>query len=291
MYFASRSQDITERKQVEVKAAGREQQLRQAQKMEAVGQLTVGVAHDFNNMLGVINGSLELVAEEIAQETVPRQELVESAIGAGQRGAELVRRLLAFAGQTPLKPEMTRMDKTILDTTSLLQHSLRGVIDVEVRLHSEAAVTLVDRNQLGNALVNLALNARDAMVDGGKLLIETSLRPAVLANEDNAAKWPTGKEVCIEVSDNGFGMAEDVREHAMEPFFTTKEDRNGSGLGLSMVCGFVQQSGGHITIDSEIGRGTKITIGLPRILSTEFTRDAPSSGPQLEFTYFVSDAE
>jgi signal transduction histidine kinase len=274
-----------------VEAAGREQQLRQAQKMEAVGQLTVGLAHDFNNLLAIINGSLELVAEEIAQGTVPRLELVESAIGAGERGAELVRRLLAFARQTPLEPEMTRMDKTILDTTSLLQRSLGEAINVEVRLHSEAAVTLVDRNQLGNALVNLALNARDAMVNGGKLLIETSLRPAVLANADNAAKWPTGKEVCIEVSDNGFGMAEEVREHAMEPFFTTKEDGNGSGLGLSMVYWFVQQSGGHITIDSEIGRGTKIIIGLPRILSAELATGVSSSEPQLEFGYFVSDRE
>ena len=274
-----------------MEAAGREQQLRQAQKMEAVGQLTVGLAHDFNNLLAIINGSLELVAEEIAQGTVPRLELVESAIGAGERGAELVRRLLAFARQTPLEPEMTRMDKTILDTTSLLQRSLGEAINVEVRLHSEAAVTLVDRNQLGNALVNLALNARDAMVNGGKLLIETSLRPAVLANADNAAEWPTGKEVCIEVSDNGFGMAEEVREHAMEPFFTTKEDGNGSGLGLSMVYWFVQQSGGHITIDSEIGRGTKIIIGLPRILSAELATGVSSSEPQLEFGYFVSDRE
>jgi CheY-like chemotaxis protein len=172
---------------------------------------------------------------------------------------------LAFARQSPLKAEPTTIDQLVLDTLRLLQRTLGQGIDMVTRLDAMAAVVSVDRNQLANALLNLALNARDAMPDGGQLTIATICQPAQWAAKEGAARWPTGEEVCITISDTGVGMTEEVRNRVFEPFFTTKPDGLGSGLGLSMVHGFVEQSGGHIEIDSAVGRGTTVTIHLPRI--------------------------
>jgi CheY-like chemotaxis protein/two-component sensor histidine kinase len=176
-----------------------------------------------------------------------------------------VRRLLAFSRQSPLRAEATTIDQLVLDTLRLLQRTLGQGIDMVTQLDAKAAVISVDRNQMANALLNLALNARDAMPDGGQLTIETKCQPVNTA--EGSPRSPTGEEVCITISDTGVGMTDDVRSRAFEPFFTTKLDGLGSGLGLSMVQGFVEQSGGKIDIQSAPGNGTIITIRLPRVAS------------------------
>jgi PAS domain S-box-containing protein len=239
--------------------------LAQMQKMEVVGQLTAGIAHDFNNLLAVIGGSLEFVDGAAARGLTAEPELIDAALRATRRGRELVKRLLAFARQSPLRAEATTIDQLVLDTLRLLQRTLGQGIDMVTRLDAKAAVISVDRNQLANVLLNLALNARDAMPDGGQLTIATRCQPAVTGADETSPRGPTGEDVCISISDTGAGMSEEIRQRAFEPFFTTKADGLGSGLGLSMVQGFVEQSGGHIDIDSEQGRGTTVTIRLPRI--------------------------
>lgn len=238
--------------------------LGQMQKMEAVGQLTAGIAHDFNNLLAVIGGSLEFVDSAAARGLTAEPELIDAALRATRRGRELVRRLLAFSRQSPLRAEATTIDQLVLDTLRLLQRTLGQGIDMVTRLDAKAAVISVDRNQMANALLNLALNARDAMPEGGQLTIATRCRPVSQAAA-SSARWPMGEEVCIVVSDTGVGMTDDVRSRAFEPFFTTKPDGLGSGLGLSMVQGFVEQSGGTIDIQSSPSNGTTITILLPRV--------------------------
>lgn len=237
--------------------------LAQMQKMEVVGQLTAGIAHDFNNLLAVIGGSLEFVDVAAAQGLTADPELVDAAMRATRRGRELVRRLLAFARQSPLRAEATAIDQLVLDTLRLLRRTLGQGIEMVTHLDAKAAVISVDRNQMANALLNLALNARDAMPEGGKLTIATRVQKA---DAGDGTKGPsTGEEVVITISDTGVGMTEEVRSRAFEPFFTTKPDGLGSGLGLSMVQGFVEQSGGHIEIKSEAGGGTTFVIKLPRI--------------------------
>jgi PAS domain S-box-containing protein len=239
--------------------------LAQMQKMEAVGQLTAGIAHDFNNLLAVIRGSLEFVERAAADGLTAEPELIDAAVRAARRGTELVRRLLAFSRQSPLRAEPTIIDQLVLDTLRLLQRTLGANVDIVMRLKATGATVLVDRNQLANALVNLALNARDAMPDGGQLTIATTCQRAPSAAAEGSDRWPTGEEVCIVISDTGTGMTEEICHRAFEPFFTTKTDGLGTGLGLSMVHGFVEQSGGHIDIDSAVGRGTTVTIRLPRV--------------------------
>jgi len=258
--FFSFVEDITESKLVE-------EQLHQSQKMEAVGQLTAGVAHDFNNMLAVISGNAELLEDELGKDNL-RLATVHRAT---ERAAELIQRLLAFSRRQVLKPEIINANRLIVEVTGLLRHTLEEDIDIQ----AVAAVGLwnceVDPAQLENALVNLALNARDAMPDGGKLTIETV--NARLDDDYAAAQADVnpGQYVMLAVTDTGTGMPPEVREHVFEPFFTTKAVGDGSGLGLSMVYGFVRQSGGHVTIDSEEGEGTTIKLYLPR--STETVAD------------------
>lgn len=241
--------------------------LGQMQKMEAVGQLTAGVAHDFNNLLSVIAGSLEFVDRAAARGLTADPDLVDAAMRATRRGRELVRRLLAFSRQAPLRAEPTPIDQMVLDTLRLLQRTLGTNIDLVTRLNAKDAVISVDRNQLANALLNLAINARDSMPEGGQITIATECRPCEPALA-KSSRWPTGEEVCITVSDTGFGMTEEVLARAAEPFFTTKADGLGSGLGLSMVQGFTEQSGGQLKIESAPQRGTSVTIRLPRVAST-----------------------
>jgi len=240
----------------------------QMQKMDAVGHLTAGIAHDFNNLLAVIQGSLSFVDAAAARGLTAETELIDAALRATRRGRDLIQRLLAFSRQAPLRAEPTIVDQLVLDTLRLLQRTLGEGIEIVPRLDAAAAIISVDRNQLANSLLNLALNARDAMLEGGQLTIATTCKPAQWAATEGPARWPTGEEVCITVSDTGVGMTEDVRQRVLEPFFTTKADGLGTGLGLSMVHGFVEQSGGHIDIDSAEGSGTTITIHLPKINPT-----------------------
>jgi PAS domain S-box-containing protein len=255
------AEDITARKEAEARAQRMEEQLRQAQKMEAVGQLTCGIAHDFNNLLAVIIGGLELISEEAARGLPAEQELIEAAIRSGRRGQELVHRLLAFSRQMPLRPEPTSVDQLVLDTLRLLQRTLGAAIEIDVSLNVGPAMVLVDRGRFASALVNLALNARDAMPEGGRLRIETARRPAAPAGDTDAGQRSVAEHISIVVSDTGRGMTEEIRRRAFDPFFTTKPE--GTGLGLGMVHGFVEQSGGHIEIASAAGGGTEVTIRLP----------------------------
>jgi len=255
---AELAQEMRRREEAQVKLA-------QVQKMEAVGQLTAGIAHDFNNLLAVISGGLEFV-EDSARRGLPAEpELIDAAQRATWRGRELVQRLLTFSRQAPLKAETTIVDQLVLDTLRLLQRTLGEGVDIVTRLDTGGATANLDRNQLTNALLNLAVNARDAMPNGGTLNIETKCQPARSVSTDGATRWPTGEEICITVRDTGVGMTEEVRRHAFEPFFTTKPDGLGTGLGLSMVHGFVEQSGGHVEIESVVGNGATITIHLPKI--------------------------
>jgi PAS domain S-box-containing protein len=225
-----------------------QEKLAQVLRLEAVGQLTAGIAHDFNNLLGVTAGSLEIIREAAAKGFPADPELIDAAARASQRGADLVRRLLTFSRQAPLQAEATSVDQIMLDTLQLLHRTLGENIEIKTQLQATGSLVNVDRNQLANALVNLALNARDAMPNGGRLTITTACKPSPWAAAEGAARWPTGEAVCISVSDNGTGMTEEVRKRAFEPFFSTKPNDLGAGLGLSMVHGFVEQSGGHIEI-------------------------------------------
>jgi nitrogen-specific signal transduction histidine kinase len=238
-------------------------QLRQAQKMEAVGQLTGGIAHDLNNMLTVITGNIEILAEGVAAS--PQLAALAKAIDeAAARGADLTHRLLAFARKQPLQPREVDVNSLIIEATNLLRPTLGAHIEIETMLASDTSRALIDPSQLTNTILNLALNARDAMAEGGKLTIETRniFLDESYSNMNNEAI--AGDYVMIAVSDSGRGIPPDTLERVFEPFFTTKETGKGSGLGLSMVYGFVKQSGGHIMIYSKEGRGTTVRIYLPR---------------------------
>ena len=240
-----------------------EAQVRQAQKMEAVGQLTGGIAHDFNNILTVITGTIEVLADAVAGK--PEAAAIAKMIDeAAERGAELTRRLLAFARKQPLQPHKINVNSLIVDTAKLLRPTLGGHIEIETMLEDGVWPSLVDPNQLSTTLLNLALNARDAMPGGGKLTFETG---NVFLDENYAkahSDVQPGPYVMVAVSDTGTGIPAAIRERVFEPFFTTKGIGKGTGLGLSMVYGFVKQSGGHIMIYSEEGHGTTVKIYLPR---------------------------
>jgi PAS domain S-box-containing protein len=249
-------EDATGRNQLEA-------QLRQAQKMEAVGQMTGGVAHDFNNLLAVILGNLELLKEGAASPT-EQGLLLQEAIDASLRGAKLTQHLLAFSRQQPLEPRAVRIQQLVADLAGLLKRTLGEQISVVVSLPDDLWHARIDPNQLENALLNLAINARDAMTGGGRLMIDAENVVLDPQPGDDLAEIIPGPYVMLVVSDTGTGMSADVRERALEPFFTTKPVGAGSGLGLSMVYGFVKQSGGHIKVYSEPGHGTSIRLYLPR---------------------------
>ena len=250
------ARDITQRKQAEA-------QLRQAQKMQAIGQLTGGIAHDFNNLLSIIMGNLELLHEQLTAQ--PRlHQLAQQALKAVDRGANLTRRLLAFSRRQPLLAQPTDLNRLVLGMLDLMRRTLGATIRIDTVLANDLEQTLVDPGQYENALLNLVINARDAMPHGGKLVLETA---NVRLDEDRAAPQKDvrpGPYVMLSVSDTGVGMTPEVLERVYEPFFTTKEAGKGSGLGLSMVYGLVKQSGGHITIYSEPGQGTTVRLYLPR---------------------------
>ena len=251
-----------------VRRAQAETRLHQSQKMEAVGQLTGGIAHDFNNILQVILGSLEIVTITLKRGGLDdpgseRRALIERVTATAQRAAlsakQLVQRLLAFSRQQPLTPIVLDVNALVGDMTEMIGRALGETIDLETALAADLREVYADRNQLESALLNLVVNARDAMPNGGRLRIET-------ANEDVGQNCPEdlapGSYVTLCVSDTGCGIASQHLDRVFEPFFTTKDAGKGSGLGLSMVYGFVKQSGGHVRIRSEIGVGTRLTIYL-----------------------------
>jgi signal transduction histidine kinase/CheY-like chemotaxis protein len=240
-------------------------QLHQAQKMEAVGQLTGGIAHDLNNILTVITGTIEILTEGVADrpELVAIANLIDEA---ATRGADLTQRLLAFARKQPLQPREVDVNALVMETAKLLQPTLGAHVEVQMVLAGDTSRAMIDPSQLTNAILNLALNARDAMPDGGTLAIETS--NVVL--DDTYARMngdvAAGSYVMVAVTDSGHGIPADILNHVFEPFFTTKDVDKGSGLGLSMVYGFVKQSNGHIKIYSEEGHGTTVRIYLPQAM-------------------------
>ncbi len=238
-------------------------QLRQAQKMEAVGQLTGGVAHDLNNILTVITGTIEILAEAVADR--PELTAIAKMIDeAAARGGDLTQRLLAFARKQPLQPREVDVNSLVIEATNLLRPTLGEHVEVHMKLAGDTSRALIDPSQLTNAILNLALNARDAMPDGGKLIIETS---NVVLDDSYAGMngdVTAGNYVMIAVTDSGHGIPPGILNNVFEPFFTTKDVGKGSGLGLSMVYGFVKQSNGHIKIYSEEGHGTTVRIYLPR---------------------------
>jgi PAS domain S-box-containing protein len=263
------AQDVTETNLLE-------RRLAQSQKMEAVGQLTGGIAHDFNNILTVITGTIEMLEEAVADR--PQLAAVARLIDeAASRGADLTGRLLAFARRQTLKPEQTDINVLATEAARLLRPTLGEHIEVEAMLEEGAWPALVDRSLLVTALLNLAINARDAMPNGGKLTLETG---NVILDVAYAAANPdahAGPYVMIAVSDTGFGIPAAIRDKVFEPFFTTKEVGKGTGLGLSMVYGFVKQSGGHIKIYSEEGHGTSIKLYLPRASDEVQLLESPPS--------------
>ncbi len=240
-----------------------EQQLRQAHKMDAIGQLTGGVAHDFNNLLTAIIGNLELLEERMSGDAEAQKRLA-GALHAALRGAELTKRLLAFSRKEALSPKLTNLNQLIPTTVKLLERTLGEDIEIETVLAGGLWQTMIDPGLLENALLNLAVNARDAMPDGGKLTIETANTRLDEAYAEANDEVTPGQFVLVARSDTGCGMSAETLEHVFEPFFTTKEVGKGTGLGLSMVFGFVKQSGGHIKIYSEEGHGTTVKLYFPR---------------------------
>ncbi len=244
-----------------------EDRIRQAEKMEAVGQLTGGIAHDFNNILTVITGTIEILADAVKGE--PQLAAITRMIDeAASRGADLTQHLLAFARKQPLEPRETDVNTLIIDTAKLLQRTLGEHVEIESVFEDEVCPALVDPNQLATAILNLALNARDAMPDGGKLILETG---SIVLDENYARMHSDirpGRYAMIAVSDTGTGIPADMLDKVFNPFFTSKGPGKGTGLGLSMVYGFVKQSAGHIMIYSELGHGTTIKMYLPPGIGT-----------------------
>lgn len=255
IFYTGIVHDLTARKSAE-------QALQQALKMEAIGQLTGGVAHDFNNLLTVIMGNLELLELRLTDEA--QRELVSEAQEAADMGARLTNRLLAFARRSQLEPRPADLNAMVLNLTDMLQRTLGGAVSLNSALSTELWPILVDPAQLENAIINLAINSRDAMPGGGKLLLETG---NVTFDEHDVGMETVplpGDYVRLSITDTGEGMSEEIRKRAFEPFFTTKETGKGTGLGLSMVYGFTKQSGGYAAVYSEPGKGTTINLYLPR---------------------------
>ncbi len=286
--------DITAEKDQTIALAAAEDALRQAHKMEAVGQLTGGVAHDFNNMLAVIMGSLDLLTRRVGIEDPRSKRYLDAAMDGAKRAAALTQRLLAFSRQQPLRPEAINVNRLVSGMSDLLRHSIGAGIRLETVLAGGLWSVNADPNQLENVILNLGVNARDAMPKGGRLTIET--QNAHLDARYVAAQpgLPEGQYVLIAVTDTGEGMTPEVIAKAFDPFFTTKETGKGTGLGLSQVYGFVKQSGGHVKIYSEPGEGTTVKIYLPRVNAAAKTDDesadyGPPTGEAQEVVLVVDD--
>jgi PAS domain S-box-containing protein len=258
------ARDVTAEKAAAERLKATEEALLQSQKMEAVGQLTGGIAHDFNNLLTGIVGSLDLLQTRLNQgRTDNVARYINAAMTSANRAAALTHRLLAFARRQPLIPKGVDANQLVVSLEDLLRRTIGETIDLEIAARDDLWGTLCDPNQLESALLNLAINARDAMPDGGKLIIATANARIDNLTADTPALLP-GDYICIEVTDTGVGMSAEVAARAFDPFFTTKPIGQGTGLGLSMIYGFARQSNGHAAIDSKLGRGTSIKLYLPR---------------------------
>jgi PAS domain S-box-containing protein len=263
--FFSLMHDLSEIKRLEAR-------LVQAQKMEAVGQLTGGIAHDFNNLLGVVIGNLQLLERSMSDQPL-QQRKVSTAMRAAMRGADLTRRLLAFARRQILEPEVVDLNRHLKGLDELLHRTLGESIEVRIERADELWLTRVDPGQIESAILNLAINARDAMPDGGTLTIATHNRVLDAVFCADHTDLEPGHYVCVSVSDTGAGIDTDTLKSVFEPFFTTKDHGKGTGLGLSMVLGFAKQSGGTATIESQVGKGTTVSILLPRCTEAMTRRD------------------
>jgi PAS domain S-box-containing protein len=254
-----------------------EERLRQAQKMDAIGKLTGGVAHDFNNVLTVITGTIEIIQEGLSDK--PQLAAIAQLIDdAAARGAEITSQLLTFARRQPLEPREIDVNALVAETAKLLKPTLGEHVEIVTRLADGAWPAMADPSQLSSAIVNLAVNARDAMPDGGRLTLETANRQFDAAGSGEGDAGP-GAYVMVAVSDTGHGIPADIRERVFEPFFTTKGVGRGTGLGLSMVYGFAKQTGGSVAIESEEGRGTVVRLFLPRSAGEAPARAAPVQAP------------
>ena len=261
--FVTLYTDISERRNAE-------HQLRQAQKMEAIGHLVGGMAHDFNNLLTVVIGNLELAQQFFeSSDFLQAQRKAEAAQHGAQRAATLTQRLLAFARQQNLEPQPLDANKIVAEMSEMIRHSIGSKVELETILAGGLWEAMADPNQLENALLNLAINARDAMPMGGKVTIETANAHLDAAYAAEHEEVQPGQYVLVAVSDGGIGMPPEEVSRAFQPFFTTKEIGKGSGLGLSQVFGFVKQSNGHVKIYSEVGAGTTVKIYLPRTVVNE----------------------
>lgn len=289
--------DITSEKEAAQALRQAEEALRQSQKMEAVGQLTGGIAHDFNNLLTGVIGSLDLIQTRVAQGRAGEiGRYIDAAMSSANRAASLTHRLLAFSRRQPLDPKPVDANSLVASMDELFRRTTREMIRVELQASQDLWLTLCDPNQLESTLLNLVINARDAMPDGGAIVIETAnveLDHAYAATQQDVKP---GQYVALSVSDTGSGMSDDVLARVFEPFFTTKPIGQGTGLGLSMVYGFVRQSGGHVRIHSETGRGTTVRIFLPRYLGDAEPQDlsamnGPAARPQAHETVLVVEDE
>lgn len=281
--FTGFIRDITTRMKIE-------EQLRQSQKMEAIGQLTGGLAHDFNNLLTVISGNLEML--ELRLQDSDQRELLGEAQEATELGARLAGRLLAFGRRQPLDPKPIDLSALVASMSDLLRHSLGEMNRLEARLTPNLPATRADPGQVENALLNLTINARDAMPGGGQFIVETA--PVCIGHADAPAfaDVPPGDYVVLSVTDSGMGMLPEIRQRVFEPFFTTKSAGQGTGLGLSMVYGFVKQSGGHVTLYSEVGAGTTVRIYLPAVgedATVEEIQKGPAAAARGEIILVVED--
>nr|WP_298722919.1 PAS domain-containing sensor histidine kinase [uncultured Steroidobacter sp.] len=271
--FAKITRDMTERRLMQ-------EQLHQSQKMEAIGQLTGGVAHDFNNLLTVILGNLDTLSQELPPDQIRLRRRVDHALRAAERAAGLTQQLLAFARRQPLRPKPVEINRLLARWTELIRRMLPENIHLR-RIDDDVEVTAeVDANQLENALLNLIVNARDAMPNGGTLTIETATTKLTPGDTRLLPDLKPGNYVLIHVSDTGAGMTQEVLDRAFDPFFTTKPLGQGTGLGLSQVFGFVKQSGGHVKIYSRAGHGTTVKIFLPQVGALEAEADQPHLASQ-----------
>jgi PAS domain S-box-containing protein len=278
--FAKITRDVTERREATLALQRAQEQLAQAQKMEGIGQLTGGVAHDFNNLLTVIIGNLESLQRALQVPSLDGDRLarsVENAMRGAQRAASLTQRLLAFSRRQPLDPKPVDAGRLVVGMSELLRRTLGEQVAIETVLAGGLWRVLADPNQLEIGILNLAVNARDAMPNGGKLTIETANAHLDEAYAAAQTEVVPGQYVVISISDTGSGMTREVQSHAFEPFYTTKDIGQGTGLGLSQVYGFVKQSGGHVKIYSEIGSGTTVKLYLPRLLSEEGNISVPEA--------------
>ncbi len=255
-----------------------EDQLRQSQKMEAIGQLAGGVAHDFNNMLAVILGALDIARRRLGASVGEAGRFLDAAHEGATRAATLIERLLAFSRRQPLDPRVIDLNKLVSGMSELLRRTLGETLQLETVLAGGLWRTSIDATQLENALLNLAINARDAMPNGGNLTIETANAHLDDEYAANHVEVVPGQYVMMAVSDTGGGMSRETVARAFDPFFTTKSVGKGTGLGLSQVHGFVKQSGGHIKIYSEVGQGTTVKLYLPRSMAASGEAETSRSG-------------